>query len=210
MLIITKDMPIEERKLATDELTSILKGILNESDWDHVCSAIIASYAVSILGDLASRLNHKLDEILQNKGTMFFIMNSIFVLDALTTALKPLHTPNLDVLLNAPQADARNVSIIGEVTCADLNLFCCWCIMHGADSPSVRKSIRTKEMKTLSACEKKHGPDYFISHLVRATSAIKALIDNHVRESCRKALRCEENRGVNSMATAFQALKRSA
>ncbi len=209
MLEFNNKMTSSELDLAIQKLSDILETRIKTSDLDHLCSDLIASGVISQLGDIASTINYPLHNIVNDKKKMFYIMNTRFIIDSLAKAMRPLYIPSAQLMFCCPQSKRENAEIMCELICEDLNAFCCWCIMHGADSGSLRRAIRAKEQKIISDSEKKFGKMHYISYLARAACAYNSVIDTVIRPACNRLMSGTDSRSVNSMADALTSLKSS-
>lgn len=182
-----------------------LKKRIAETDIDHACSDIIANGIVSWFSELNKKLNATTSEIKKDKATMIYWLNAKYRVQMLLNAMLELTTPDPTLIYESKLIDKNHFEDLPKLIGTDFEVFSIWCILHGADSDSVRRLLTSREMIELSKREKERGSDFFLTFLERACIAYISAADKVIKPAYEQMIQSENEKPINS--SLFDALK---
>lgn len=172
---------------------------------DQNCSDLIHNGVIQYLYAVSRDIDKPLAEILKDEKIVKAWARDMYIFDAIRTAISNRFELNNDVLLDDVFRRAGSERI-PHVIATDLMSFCCWSIIHGATSDTIRKHVRSKSYEYAIKSERTLGKSAFVSLLFRASCAYLSLGDKAIKPALEKIMNCQNDVKINSMAASLKPL----
>lgn len=176
-----------------------------EKGKDQVCSDLISNEIITFLYIVTKEIDRPLSDLRKDEKSVKTWMAKRFVFDMIRTAISDRFELNYELLLD-DYALRENAERLPHMIGLDIMAFCTWCIIHGADSNTIRRTIQTKSYEYAMKQERLLGSSIFISALVRACCVYLSLSDKVFEPELKKlkAGKCE--RKINAMSDSLNEL----
>lgn len=207
-MIVTHKTPKVELKKASLEFADSIADLAPESQKDAFARAIYDTGACLLIKELARLFSYSLEEITHDRKTLFMILNARYLLDSLSIIVRKLGMINDRVLLDSPYTAKVPQDKYPYLICADISALYMWLMLRGAPAHISRRVVDSKSQMYMLKTEKGYGPYAFPTLAVRAEIAVNNFSKHVLLPACVPHLEGKDNTKLNSLAGAFEGIKR--